>query len=123
FQGEPDLQLEGATSWGGYVAQELDSEVIITAQITNEWNAANRQLTVKVTGGGLESISEEIRLSVMILESGIKDTQLTPSGKDNDYEHKHVLRKMLTNYAGDAVASSLNTGGIISEQYSYTLPA
>lgn len=122
FQGEPDLQLEGAASWGGYVEQEIDNEVVLTTQITNEWEAANRKLTVNVTGGALETISEDIRLSVMILESGIKDTQLTPSGKDNDYEHKHVLRKMLTNYAGDAVATSLNSGEIITEQYSYTLP-
>ncbi len=123
FSGESDLQLEGTSSWGGYIAQELDNDVKLTLEIENQWDSNTRKLTVDVVGGAIEAINENIRLTIMVLESGIKDTQLTPSGKVNDYVHKHVLRKTLTAYDGDVVASSINAGDFINEQYSFTLPA
>jgi len=123
FSGESDLQLEGTSSWGGYIAQELDSDVKMTCGIENQWNANERKLSVSVTGGAIEAIDEEIRLTVFIVESGIKDTQLTPSGKVDDYNHKHVLRKAITAYNGDVVVSSLAVGEFINEDFTYSFPA
>lgn len=122
FSGESDLQLEGTPSWGGYIAQELDNDVKITLEITNQWDSNTRKLTIGVEGGAIEAIGEEVRLTIMILESDIKDTQLTPGGKVQDYNHKHVLRKAVTAYNGDVVASSLNEGDFVNEEYSFTLP-
>ena len=123
FSSESDLQLEGTSSWGGYIAQELDSDVKVTLEITNQWDADTRKLTVEVNGGAIEAVNEEVRLTIFVVESGIKDTQLTPSGKVQDYSHKHVLRKALTAYNGDVVASSLDVADFINEEYTYTFPA
>ena len=124
FGSEPDLQLEGTASWGGYVAEELISDVKITLELDNQWESSNRKLTVGIKGGTLEAIDEEVRLTIMITESGIIDTQLTPApaGKVNDYEHNHVLRKTITAYNGDVVASSLGVGEFVNEEYTFTLP-
>ena len=123
FQGEPDLQLEGTTSWGGYIAQQLEEDAKITLDIVNNWDPGTRKLTIDISGGAIEAVDEEVRLSIMLVESGIKDTQLTPSGKQNDYSHKHVLRGMATAYDGDVIAASgMAVGDLISEQYIYDIP-
>jgi hypothetical protein len=122
FGTEPDLQLEGTASWGGYVAEELISDVKITLEVDNQWESSNRKLTVGIVGGTIEAINEEVRLTIMITESDIIDTQLTPAGKDNDYVHKHVLRKTITASNGDVVASSLGVGEFVNEEYTFTLP-
>ena len=122
FQGEPDLQLEGTTSWGGYIAQELEEDAKITLNIENNWNSGTRKLSIGISGGAIEAVSEEVRLSIMIVESGIKDTQLTPSGKQQDYSHKHVLRGMPTAFDGDVIANAMAVGDLIDESYTYDIP-
>ena len=122
FSGESDLQLEGTSSWASYIIQELENDAKVGIDIENQWNVNTRNLTIKIDGETYETIDEEVRLTILITESGIKDTQLTPSGKDNDYIHMHVLRKAITAYNGNVIASSLAVGDLISEEYSYTLP-
>ncbi len=123
FSTESDLQLEGTISWAGHIAQEVLIEPKINIEIENEWDSNTRKLTINIAGETVEPIDEKVRLTIFIIESGIKDTQLTPSGKDNDYVHKHVLRKAITAYNGDEVASSLDVWDLIDEEYSYTIPS
>ena len=122
FSSESDLQLEGASSWAGYIFQELEEEAVVSLDVENTWNETNRQLTVDVGGGAFDEIPEQVRLTVFITESKIIDPQLTPEGIKNDYEHNHVLRKTLTAFDGDVIAASMNSGDLIDESFVYTLP-
>ncbi|MFQ5448035.1 MAG: Omp28-related outer membrane protein [Saprospiraceae bacterium] len=123
FDGEFDLQL-GQSQWAGFIAEEKAIPPKVKIAIEPAFNNTNRILIVDVTLFVQEDISDpDVRLSIMITESGIQDVQLTPAGKDAGYIHKHVLRGMMTNYDGDRLTETLGTGAEITKPYSMTLPA
>ena len=125
FTGESDLQLVGQGSWAGKIAEQLSAQAKISLNIDNTYDATSRNLSVNVSGDVFEAINEEVRLTIMITETGIVDHQLTPDsspGTDPDYVHKHVLRKVITDFGGDVITNTAEIGDIIDETYSYTLP-
>lgn len=122
FEGEFDLQL-GQSQWAGYIAQELLEEPQIKIDIQPNYNSSTGQLKVAVTLFIQENIlDEDVRLSVMITEDDIEDTQVTPDGLKADYKHKHVLRGMMTNYDGMPLTGSLTQGAEIEENFEMAFP-
>ena len=123
FPGQPDLQLETAGIWSGIIGEELERDANIKLEIENDWNESDRTLKVNVLGTALENIIEEVKLTILITEDGIIDTQIVPNdGIIDDYEHNHVLRKTLTAFDGDKIAESFDLGATFSEEYSFSLP-
>ena len=123
FPGQSDLQLETAAIWAGHIATELDVDAIVTLDIENDWDMDSRVLKVSISGGAIERIAEEIKLTVMITEDKIIDTQIVPGdGIIDDYEHNHVLRKTITAFDGDKIADSLNEGEFYMREYTFTMP-
>lgn len=125
FPGQFDLQL-GQGDWAGYIASELAIAPKLRINIEPDFNAANRELTAKVTLFVDEAITDpDVRLSLMITESNIADLQLTPASSTPqvDYKHKHALRGMLTNYDGQPITESLSAGAKIEKTFSFTMPA
>lgn len=125
FSGESDLQLVGQASWPGRISQQVDEMAKISLVVENEYNSTSRDLSVNVVGQVQENVNEEVRLTIMITESGIVDAQLTPDSSpdlDLNYVHKHVLRNTLTAFDGDVLASSLVAGAGFDKTYTYTLP-
>ena len=123
FPGQSDLQLESSGVWSGRVVTELEDDAIVVLDINNNWNPDNRLLKVSVTGGAAERIAEEVKITVLITESNIVDTQVVPGdGIIDDYVHNHVLRKTLTAFDGDKLVTSLNSGETFAEEFSYFLP-
>lgn len=122
FEGEFDLQL-GQSSWAGFIAADTIGEPQVKIDLNADYNDSDRSLKVTTTLYVQETISEDdIRLSLMVTESGIKDLQLTPAGQEDDYTHKHVLRSMITNFDGDPVLDAFTAGAEIEKQFNYTLP-
>lgn len=122
FDGEFDLQL-GQSQWAGYIQQELQDSPKVKINIAKSFQPVSRQLNVDITLLAVEDISApDLRLSIMLTESGIHDMQLTPAGKQADYEHKHVLRDMLTPYDGSPVTTPLSAGQQRTFSFSMTLP-
>ena len=124
FDGQFDLQL-GKGEWAGYIAEEKAIPPKVRIGIEPDFNGANRNLQIKVTMLVDETITDpEVRLSVMITESGIQDLQLTPASAEPkaDYIHKHVLRGMVTNYDGVPVTETLVEGTEIFKTFNFTLP-
>ncbi len=122
FDGEFDVQL-GQSQWAGFIAEEKAIPPKVKIAIKPDFNTTSRNLDVDVTLFVQEDITgPDVRLSVMVTESGIQDVQLTPAGKDANYIHKHVLRGMMTNFDGNPVTGSLSTGAEILKTYSMTLP-
>lgn len=125
FEGNFGLQL-GAGEWAGKIGDELTIPPTVKIDVQTDYNSSNRNLDLDVTLYVQEDILEpDVRISVMITESGIEDYQLKPSpdGLTADYVHKHVLRGMVTNFDGEIISETMVAGAEISKDFTYTVPA
>jgi hypothetical protein len=123
FPGQPDLQLESAAVWAGRISSELEIDAVVTLNLQNNWNPDSRLMEVSVTGGAAERISEVVKITVVITENNITDTQIVPiDGIIDDYVHNHVLRKSLTAFDGDILANSLDADESFAKNFTFTLP-
>ncbi len=125
FPGEADLQFVNTSAWAGIISQQYDEMAKLSMTLENTYNENNRTLTMKVSGESQELITEEVKLTIMITESGIVDNQLTPESSPDsnpDYVHNHVLRKVITAFEGDVIASTLGEGATFEETYTFIIP-
>jgi hypothetical protein len=112
--GFPDL-------WPSLVESELLNAPRASVEIEHTFDVErNLTATVKVTA--LESISGDLRIGVYLHESHLIDKQDNNGVKESEYEHNHVLRKVLSNVEGDPIGNGLNAGESVSKEYSFTLP-
>ncbi len=102
----------GKALWGGYIEQELQEEPKISINIEKTYDPISRDLEVRVSGVvAEEDLVGEARLTIMIAESDIVDAQLKEGeGLVLDYNHRHVLRTVLTNTKGDPIGTNMNSG-------------
>lgn len=109
--------------WAGFIDQELETDAKLGVTITKEYTTETRELKVQVTGLATETLTGDLRLTIMITENNIVDAQETPgAGIVLDYNHKHVFRTTMTNFDGDSFATGLNAGDNYNESYSMILP-
>jgi hypothetical protein len=122
FPGEFSMQL-GQSKWAGYVQQELTAPLKVKIALNRSFNASSRELVVDASLYIEQSITEpDVRLSIALLEDNISDYQLTPAGKQADYIHKHVLRKMLTSADGNLIQEDLSAGSRFCNKFVTTIP-
>jgi hypothetical protein len=118
------MQL-GLNQWASAITNQIQDEPAVEISISKTFNPTTRELQVTVSGIGKEPVTGDIRLSIMLTESGIVDAQddQEAGGIVQDYVHKHVLRDMLTPAAGATIASSITSGQVFTQSYTGTLPA
>ena len=109
-------------SWAGFVEEELALPPELDIQITNSFNENNGELTSNIAVNFLETLTGDLSLSVMVTENNIVDAQLDTSGLIDAYTHKHVLRTMLTNVAGNPIPTQA-TGTSLEENFTFNIPA
>ncbi len=120
FSAEPAILLT-LPKWTGYVDSELLEEPLVNVSMELDLKRPERLLEVLVEAHFLETVPEATRLSVMVLESGIVDPQLTLSGIDDVYVHDHVLRIMPTAATGALITVSTEQGRVIRRGYEVQL--
>jgi len=114
-------RIHFSPSWAGFVEQELAIPPQVDVQITNSFNENNGELTTNITVNFLETLTGDLNLSVMVTENNIVDAQLDTSGLIEDYTHKHVLRTILTNVAGNPIPTqAIDTN--VEESFTFTIP-
>ena len=122
FPGKFNLQI-GQGDWAGAISDELAIPPMVLIETNSNFDSSSRNLNVEVNLDILENISnEDVRLSIMIKESGMIDRQKTPTGFDDNYVHKHVFRGMLTSATGTVISDPLTAGNRIVKNFNYTLP-
>jgi hypothetical protein len=116
------LQL-GLNQWASAISKQIEIDPIADLSVVREYDPATRTLEVTVNGIAKQNVTGDIRLSIMLLESGIVDAQddNENGGIVEDYVHNHVLRDMLTPAAGASVATSLSAGETFTFTGSTTL--
>lgn len=102
--------------------QRVNSPALITVNLENKFDTADRLLTVSVSGelpgGNADRLKgNDIRLNIYLVEDSIPGIQ---SGIEGTYIHNHVIRKALTNVWGDKIA--FNNEKYSSREYTFTIP-
>ncbi len=114
----------GLQEWASAINNDIQIPPAIEIAITRTYDPGTRQLNVTIDGIGKESITADLRLSIMLTESGIVDAQDDKEATPHivlNYVHNHVLRDMLTPAAGESFATSIATGEKFSKSYTTTL--
>lgn len=115
--------LDRAT-WVGNVNNRLALTTPLNIDIKTEWLTADNKARVeaKVTYTGASSSKHLIYIA--LIESHIigkqSDKTVKPSGIDENYEHNHALRKVITPFTGDTLQGVLAPGRVFEKQYYIT---
>lgn len=121
FNSEDDLQLSLA-SWAGRINDEIGNLSPFIFDLSASFDPTTRQLTVTNNIQVTTSIEGDVRYSIMLTESNITDFQLAPEGLLDNYNHKHVLRDMMTPFDGEAVTETLSANTTFTKENTMTLP-
>jgi Outer membrane protein Omp28 len=108
--------------WAGAVAARLNVASPVELSISPSLNNATRELTVTVNYDFKADVTEETRLTCVVLEDNIVANQ---SGGSATYVHYDVCRALLSadNWGDANHPSSVTTGQSFSKVYNYTIPA
>ncbi len=118
-----DIQL-GRNQWASAITNEIQDQPAVELSIEKSFNPTTRELEVTINGIGKENVAGEIRLSVMVIESGIVDAQDDIEADPHivlDYVHNHVLRDMFTPATGAPLFQNLVVGQTFSQTFSIVL--
>lgn len=117
------LVVVGQGKWAGLIQNESKNEAEITLELKPTYDATNRTLSLVIDMTPLVNLNNNLRMSVMLTEDNIVDAQVVPQkGVVTDYNHRHVLRDMLTNYDGNPITENLTKGSKVQKTFTYTVP-
>lgn len=121
LEGGNTIQLPSRTTWGGYVAQEIESTAIVNLDVSLEYEESTRKLTANTNITPLEDINGELYISIVIVENNVVDVQSTNDGIIDDYKHKHVFRDMMTYFSGELIEEATLANTPIEKTHSLNL--
>lgn len=84
------------------VADALTEPKTFEVSIVNEYNEANRQLSVASEVKTLEDVEGDFYVTVCLVEDSITGWQIVPSGIDREYVFRNVFRGTLNGTEGEA---------------------
>ncbi|HJW30301.1 MAG TPA: Omp28-related outer membrane protein [Saprospiraceae bacterium] len=116
------LQID-LNQWASAINRDLQVDPAVELVLIHNYDSLSRTLTLTINGISNQDIIGELRLSVMLTESGIVDAQddFEAGGIVPNYVHNHVLRDMLTPATGEAFSNNLTSGQTFTRTYSTTL--
>ncbi len=118
-----NIRIGKPDTWITYIDQELRRETEARLSIDKTFDSNTRELKITLNVTALIDLDFPIQMHCAISESGIITAQKNPTGVTDEYDQKHVLRKLLTPVGGDLLADKLSKDQTISKEYSFILPA
>lgn len=118
YSGETSV-LQFLQQWSGRVAQEINSTVPVNIDLQNriEQTDSGKNIITKVTLTYLQNTNVENRLTVFLEEENVRAAQLTSSGVDSNYIHKHTARAFFTRFNGVPLATTPQQGTVIVKEF------
>jgi hypothetical protein len=89
--------------WSDAVSTAMEEAQTVEIRLNNTYNEATRTLTTTIDAQALETLSGELALTVCLVEDGIVGMQVTPSGLQTEYVHRHVFRGTLNGTYGESI--------------------
>lgn len=112
-------------SWGGEIGNIINSPLDAWISMKNSFNASQNKVTTDLKIDFENSINDEIKLCVFLVQDSIISPQKdldSPTGKVIDYVHMHMLRKALTSAFGETIVTNPTADTPeISKSYSLVL--
>ncbi|MBK7525225.1 MAG: Omp28-related outer membrane protein [Saprospiraceae bacterium] len=108
--------------WQAKVEEELQKPLELNLFMDISYNETSREIAIDFAANPLVNLNGDYNISIYVTESHIKAGQANGTVFIDDYEHNHVLRKIITDYSGSFFAKDMVKGGIIKKQFTYTLP-
>ena len=109
--------------WAGHIESQLRIAPLLNIELELSYEPGNRLMVVDAGITANTDILKALNISVMVLENNIIDAQEDLTEIIEDFEHKHVLRTMLTPYDGELFVNSVEENAFESRSYSFVLPA
>ncbi|MDP1727062.1 MAG: Omp28-related outer membrane protein [Bacteroidota bacterium] len=122
FPGETSRNID-YQKWAAHVNSQLS--IPTPLNIALKAKNTNDSITIDVTLKYTDFVADSAQyLTLVIIESGMIDPQeSTNTGGQKiiveDYEHKHVLRAIVTDYYGDLLKAKLEPGRVFFKRYTY----
>lgn len=109
-------------AWPNFVNDQLETFAKVYVDVETDYDPSSREVSVIVTATAREFLQGDYRVNVMVTESGIVTKQKDGSSIIDKFKHKHVLRALLTDVAGESLFSNLDPG--VERKYftTFTIP-
>lgn len=108
--------------WANYVNGELTKSTPVNIEL-NSYFTKNDSIAVEVTLTYTEAVGDSNYLTIAVLENGMVDVQEKKVGPtviyDEEYEHEHVLRAVVSDFYGDLLKAKLERGRVFKKLYLY----
>ncbi len=109
----------GRGAWAGASNTILNEVSPVNVGASSEYDAATKELTVNVElYYTANSPATNNFINVALIQNGIIGPQ---SGGSSSYEHKHMLRHLITGQWGDEITTTTE-GTLVQKTYTYTVP-
>lgn len=121
---DPSRMAIGRTYWANAAQKILPLPSPVNIGFKSSFDSTSRMLTVEVElYYTANSPFNTNFIHVALLENHVIGFQADyANGNHTDYDHKHILRHLITGLWGDPV-SPVNKGALISKIYQYVVPA
>lgn len=112
-------------SWYNAAKELIGIQSPVNVGFKSEFDTATRELTVQVElYYTLNSPSTTNYLNVAFLENHVFAYQSDyANGNHTDYDHKHIMRHLITGQWGDIISNQTTKGTLVKKTYKYTVPA
>jgi len=112
------------SDWNTTIASLLTQKTPLNLDLQAFANGDNYRLKAKATF--TDTITADLGFSVFLIEDDVIDLQYSNAGEIDDYEHMHILRKVVTPVAGSAFLASTPTktkGTVYERTFDIAIPS
>jgi len=116
FNGNHQLSKD---EWGEKVQTELEKEPIFKINLSSDFTTSSGNISVEVEA--LTDLNNSYNIVVCLTENNIIEWQKDNNIDNENYNHKHVLRKMLNSTLGESIGDNLNSGDIWTKSFNVNI--
>ncbi len=121
FDGERSAGILNPNTWAAKVNQRLEETTPVNVYIYHTYDPNSRSGQIFVQLRYTEDVAEDHRVTIMLTESRLIRTQLTPSGEEKDYIQNHVMRSVPSSINGTLIDQEKKAGTAIIQSFDYAL--
>ncbi len=108
------------SEWSSVVASQKNKTTPLNLHMTSEYNEAQNIVEVIIKTAFTSNVTEDLNVSLYVVENDIKDVQSFETYIDTAYVFKHVFRKSITSVQGSPLNfAPKNTGTVLQKRISF----